>query len=125
MILFQPPEGSVLYCDYYGFKVPEMIKKRPVIVTRRHRQNRKLVTVVPISLSKPAMLQNYHIPMKEEFCREHLDGKQSWVKCDMLNVVSIDRLYQVKHKNKKRDIPKVDAIYLELVKIGIKESQDL
>jgi len=27
MISFQPPEGSVVYCDYSGFKIPEMIKK--------------------------------------------------------------------------------------------------
>jgi len=125
MIPFQPAEGSVLYCDYDGFKVPEMIKKRPVIVIRRHRQNRKLVTVVPISLTMPDILLSYHIPMKEDFCKEHLKGKQSWVKCDMVNVISIDRLREIKNHQGQRYIPQTDHIFLEKVKTAIRVSQGL
>jgi|SRR6185312_1322872 len=123
MVTFQPAEGAVLYCDYFGFKIPEMIKKRPVIIIRRHRQNRKLVTVVPISLTKPDPIQGYHIPMEKSFCIEHLQGKQSWVKCDMINVISIDRLFKIKHKSGGRYVPKVDELYLEIVKAGIRISQ--
>jgi uncharacterized protein YifN (PemK superfamily) len=49
---FQPKPRSVLYCDFTGFRVPEMTKRRPVVVLRPHKRNRKLVYVVPLSTAQ-------------------------------------------------------------------------
>ncbi|MGN7442685.1 type II toxin-antitoxin system PemK/MazF family toxin, partial [Pseudomonas lactis] len=54
-LLYQPKEGSVLICDFRGYEVPEIIKIRPVIVIRKHRTNKLLVTVVPLSTINPAI----------------------------------------------------------------------
>lgn len=48
-LLYQPKEGSVLMCDFRGYEVPEIIKVRAGIVIRKHRTNKLLVTVVPLS----------------------------------------------------------------------------
>lgn len=62
---FQPKPRSVVYCDFTGFRMPEMTKRRPVIVLRTHKRHRRLVYVVP---------------------------KEAWAKCDMVAVVSTERL---------------------------------
>lgn len=125
MINYQPPEGSVLYCDYTGFISPEMIKKRPVVVTKKHSRNSKLVTVVPISMTEPIPVLKHHIPMEVEFCKLHLKSKVSWVKCDMINVISLDRLHMVKNHQGERYIPRITPEELEKIREGIKLSQGL
>lgn len=88
---FQPKPRSVLYCDFAGFRVPEMTKKRPVVVLRAHKRNRRLVYVVPLSTSPPVPAQPYHF----YFARSpvvHAGPAEAWAKCDMVSVVSIERL---------------------------------
>ena len=37
---FNPKPGMILLCDYSGFKVPEMVKRRPaVVILPRHRSS--------------------------------------------------------------------------------------
>jgi uncharacterized protein YifN (PemK superfamily) len=63
----------VLICDYStGFKPPEMVKRRPVVVESCHHQ------LDPASLPGP------------------LSSTPTWAKCDMLATVSLDRLDRVK-----------------------------
>jgi uncharacterized protein YifN (PemK superfamily) len=126
MLLFQPKTGSVVYCDYIGFISPEMVKKRPVIVVSKHKHNPKLLTVVPISLKAPSTTQNYHVEMEEPFCNIHLGGKKSWVKCDMINVVSLERLHLVRNKQTgHRHAPHVGNEFLEKIKDAIRFAQGL
>lgn len=47
-------------CDFTGFIEPEMIKTRPVVVVKKHKSNPLLVTVVPLSATKPDPIQDYH-----------------------------------------------------------------
>lgn len=98
MITFQPKPGSVAYCDYRGFIEPEMVKKRPIIVISKHNHNAKLLLVVPISSVEPRNKFEYHIEMDPRFCQLHLSGMRSWVKCDMLNVISLGRLDLMRDK---------------------------
>jgi uncharacterized protein YifN (PemK superfamily) len=88
---FQPKPRSVVYCDFTGFRVPEMTKRRPVIVVRAHKRNRKLVYVVPLSTTPPVPPQAFHYRFA---CSpvEHDEPKCAWAKCDMVAVVSIERL---------------------------------
>jgi uncharacterized protein YifN (PemK superfamily) len=88
---FQPKPRSVVYCDFTGFRMPEMTKRRPVIVLRAHKRNRRLVYVVPLSTSPPDPPQPYHY----RFARSpvvHTVPTEAWAKCDMVAVVSTERL---------------------------------
>lgn len=58
---YQPKEATVLMCDFSGFQVPEMIKVRPVVVLRKHSQNRQLVTIVPLSTTAPDHMTGHHV----------------------------------------------------------------
>lgn len=86
---YSPKEASVLICDFDGFKEPEMIKKRPVVVLRKHKHNGQLVTVVPLSTTEPEKLAAYHVELP---CYLPGDKDICWAKCDMVYTVSIARL---------------------------------
>ena len=87
--------GDILICDYNtGFIVPEMVKRRPVVViSPRLRRRNGLCTVVPLSTTQPDSEERYH-------CRIILspalpapwDSTVVWVKADMLATVSFKRL---------------------------------
>jgi uncharacterized protein YifN (PemK superfamily) len=88
---FQPKPRSVMYCDFTGFRIPEMTKRRPVVVLRAHKRNRKLVYVIPLSTTPPRPAQPYHFHFA---CSPVTRDRpvEAWAKCDMLAVVSTDRL---------------------------------
>jgi len=119
MLKFQPKVGSVIYCDYVGFIAPEMIKKRPVIVISKHKHHSKLLAVVPISTVLPDKIFDYHIEMDPQFCTLYLSGDKCWVKCDMFNVVSLERLHLV--RDKKSGLRHAPNVGPELI-IKIKEA---
>ena len=88
---FQPKPRSIVICDFTGFKEPEIIKRRPVVVLAVHKRNSKLVTVVPLSTTAPDQIEAHHYRLKQN----PIPGEQAtevWAKCDMLAVVSIERL---------------------------------
>lgn len=88
MLKFQPKPGTIVMCDFStGFIVPEMVKKRPVVVVRKSKTNPKLVTIVPISQTEPEEITEVHVEIISP-----LDRKKAWIKCDMITTVSIDRL---------------------------------
>jgi len=93
-ILFHPDAGTVLICDFAGFKVPEIVKRRPVIVVSpRFKRRDQLCTVVPLSTTAPRWPQEYN-------CRIEFDpplpapyaASDMWVKGDMLCTVAFERL---------------------------------
>ncbi|MFK5216451.1 type II toxin-antitoxin system PemK/MazF family toxin [Glaesserella parasuis] len=53
---YQPKEKAVVMCDFSGFIAPEMVKTRPVVVISKHKKNSELVTIVPLSTTKPEPL---------------------------------------------------------------------
>jgi uncharacterized protein YifN (PemK superfamily) len=94
-ITFHPQHGQLLYCDFSGFKVPEMVKSRPVVVlSRKHKQ---LCTVVPLSGTEPVPQEACHHPMLPGSLPEYLDRKgQWWAKCDCVTTVAFSRLDRIK-----------------------------
>lgn len=89
--------GTVLLCDYAGFKVPEMIKKRPaIIVSPRLRHRDYLCTVVPLSSEPPVHEQVYHhiIEFDPPLPKPWSDGRH-WVKADMVATVGFHRLHLI------------------------------
>jgi mRNA interferase MazF len=92
---FHPSPGTLLVCDYTtGFRAPEMVKRRPVVVISprlRHRNN--LVAVIPLSTTAPPSILPYHAciqlarPLPKPF-----DTPVMWAKTDMIATVGFDRL---------------------------------
>jgi len=90
-----PSIGSILTCDFdQGFKAPEMVKNRPVVVVSPQISWRPgLCTVVGLSLTPPNPTRPYH-------CTLSLDpplpppwsAQDVWVKGDMITAVGFHRL---------------------------------
>ena len=93
-ITFHPKRGTVLICDFgTGFKAPEMVKKRPVVVSRKHRE---LVTVVPLSTTEPVPVEKCHHELLDASLPLPLRGKRMWAKCDLVTTVGFWRLDRVR-----------------------------
>ena len=90
--------GIVLMCDFSGFRVPEMVKTRMVVVLsprrRRTGRGKVLYTVVPLSTVEPGQIEPYHHRMDPQSLpvSQRSPDKDSWAKCDMVNTVSSERL---------------------------------
>ena len=93
-INYHPGQGTILLCDYQGSKTPEMNKRRPVIVLCNQIHARpNLCTVVPLSTTPPTSMMPYHFKL---FTNPPLPSPYNsefhWVKADMINAVSFQRL---------------------------------
>lgn len=98
-LTFHPNPGMVLTCKYEpGFRIPEMVKTRPVVViTPRLRNRDNLCTVVPLSTSEPSTVCDYHCLVELGFeLPEPWGGDKAWVKADMLATVGFHRLDLIK-----------------------------
>lgn len=90
-----PKAGTVILCDFAGgFREPEMVKRRPVVVVSpRIRARPGLCTVVALSRTEPRPVMPYHarIDLRPELPAPWTnDG--IWVKGDMINAVGFHRL---------------------------------
>lgn len=102
-LTFYPTPGLVLMCDFStGFREPEMVKKRPVVVVsakfQRTRPENSICTVVPISTAAPHPPERWHHKLATESVPPPLrnDGEESWAKCDMVVSVAFNRLDKVR-----------------------------
>lgn len=83
-------------CDFSeGFRAPEMVKRRPVLVLSpafKHRN--QLVTVVPLSTTPPEPVCAYHyqLPPKSLPMVSFFQRSTTWVKADMIYTVGFHRL---------------------------------
>lgn len=120
MLQYQPKEGSIVKCDFTGFRVPEIVKTRPVIVISSHKANSKLVTVVPISATAPTKIEYYHPEFDleiEKNLEPYLSNCKRWFKCDLVYVLSIERMDRYKNRHTgKRDTPQVSQRTLKSIK---------
>lgn len=89
-----PRRGEVLVCNFdSGFRAPEMVKKRPVVVLSvRESHSRRLCTVVPFSTTAPTPAMAWHHPLPHVVVPGLLAQAPIWAKCDMLATVSFERL---------------------------------
>jgi uncharacterized protein YifN (PemK superfamily) len=123
-MLYQPRPGNVVMCDYRGFVVPEMVKVRPVVVIARNRKNRRLVTVVPLSTTRPDSLEGHHHPM----ANNPLPGREDvscWAKCDMVTTVSLGRLDRYKVGRGQYAVPMLPAGEFEAIRRSVANALDL
>lgn len=89
-----PAIGSIVTCDFTGFRAPEMVKRRPVVVLSPKMRGREaLCTVVPLSTTAPAPVQPYHSQIDiHPALPDRWESAGVWIKGDMLYTVGLDRL---------------------------------
>jgi uncharacterized protein YifN (PemK superfamily) len=90
-----PRIGTVLLCDFdQGFRVPEMVKRRPVIVISPKISVRSgLCTVVALSMEPPNPKMPYHCQITlDPPLPEPWGDTARWVKGDMVCAVGFHRL---------------------------------
>jgi mRNA interferase MazF len=95
---FHPAPGTILFCNYAGFRKPEMIKRRPVIIVspRSRRAASGCVLVVPLSTTSPNPIQPYHCEVTLAPPLPDRMVSRCWAKCDMINAVGFWRLELIK-----------------------------
>lgn len=92
-LLFHPKAGDVLICDFRGYIVPEIVKRRPVVIVgRKSFQRPGLVTVVPLSSTKPTPELPYHYKFTTSPVPNAPPGMVCWAKCDLSATVALERL---------------------------------
>ena len=119
-IRFYPRAGQILVCDFSGFKVPEMVKPRPIIVVSPRLPYRsEIVTVVPLSTTASIhnlpfvvrLSRNYH-PLED-------DNLPVWAKCDMVMNIARWRLDGFKVGRREWETPLATGDDLTAVRNGV------
>lgn len=95
-LTFHPKIGYILMCDFSkGFKEPEMVKERPVIVIATGGRSRSnLVTIACLSTVEPDPILDHHCFVENKYLPKNslFQGKDSWLKGDMIYAVGFHRL---------------------------------
>lgn len=118
---YHPDLGEALWCNYTGIE-PEMTKRRiVVVVVPKASQRFRLTTVVALSATRPEIIKPWHVKLERD---PYPKGTASevWAKCDMLNVVSFDRLggYHFRWDGgRKYQKMRVSASELDAIREGI------
>lgn len=97
-LTFHPGPGAIVICDFStGFRPPEMVKLRPVVVISPRRRTTQLATVVPLSSTAPVPVEPWHYRLPPGVYPPARGP--IWAKCDMVATVSLDRLDRVRVKS--------------------------
>ncbi|MFC1533580.1 type II toxin-antitoxin system PemK/MazF family toxin [Thermodesulfobacteriota bacterium] len=93
---YHPNIGTIVICDFKGFKQPEMTKRRPAVVISpklKERDNR-VCTIVACSTVEPNPIANFHckIDINPPLPKPYNSPFQ-WIKGDMIMAVSVERLF--------------------------------
>jgi uncharacterized protein YifN (PemK superfamily) len=121
---FQPKPRTVVICDFAGYVAPEMVKTRPVVIIARHKNNRKLVTIVPLSTTKPNHIADHH----HELSINPLPDKphtSCWAKCDMVATVSLERLDRYQVGRNQFVTPEISAADFYAIRAGVASALNL
>lgn len=107
-IRFHPRAGQVLVCDFFGFKEPEMVKPRPVIVVSPRLPHRNgIVAIVPISLTEPRHSLPYCFRLSKNYRPDEADDLPSWAKADMIMNLGLHRLNGFKVGRRQWEYPQL------------------
>jgi uncharacterized protein YifN (PemK superfamily) len=100
-LTFHPGVGAIVICDFStGFRPPEMVKLRPVVIISPRRRRALTVTVVPLSSSMPEIVEPWHYPIAPGV---YPPARGSlWAKADMVTTVALDRLDRVMTRDSNR-----------------------
>ena len=94
-LTFHPEAGTILICDFStGFRPPEMVKVRPVVIISPRRRSSQLATVVPLSSVEPNPVAPWHWLVPEGLYPSARGPM--WAKGDVVITVALGRLDRVK-----------------------------
>jgi len=90
-IVYAPPVGTFLICDFRDTVAPEICKRRPVVLIAHN--SRGLCTVIPCSTTEPLVIEPWHylVHTKNPLPRP-FNAPSFWIKGDLIFVASFDRL---------------------------------
>lgn len=124
-LLYHPHKGSVVMCDFSGNIIPEIVKRRPVVViTPRLPYRSGLVTVVPLSTTPPEYNVDYVVKLSEYYGNDPFHPQQ-YAKCDLVCSVSLKRLDRIKVGYRKYISPQMSESDLNNVLLGVKKALGL
>lgn len=94
-IRYQNYRGQLFLCDFTGYKIPEIVKRRPVIaISPPWSHQTTLATIVPLSTTKPDVMRPYHFFIEDvPKMLPPFDKGFAWAKCDLIYTVSYERLF--------------------------------
>lgn len=116
-ISWQPSPGQILICHFgLGFRSPEMVKTRPVVViSPKVNPWTRLCVVVPISSRAPEPVLHHHYRLPDGIVPGE-KYKEAWIKGDTLMAVSCHRLDRIKVGFRNYVAPMVPAEVLKEVR---------
>lgn len=116
-----PKAGMVLHCDFRGYILPEIVKRRPVVIVSPNHLNRPgLFTVVPLSTTAPSPVCPYHYRLKGN----PIPGEAAvvWAKCDLVASVCLERLDRIKIARGTYQIGYVSMDQVREIRLGVASS---
>ena len=117
---FHPRAGQVLVCDFTGFKEPEMVKVRPVIVISPRLPYRSdIAAIVPISLTAPRHNLPFCYRLSKNYHPNEDDGLPCWAKADLVLNIGTYRLSGFKVGRRKYEFPQLTAEDLISVRYAV------
>lgn len=88
-----PRAGQIYVCDFSGFKEPEMVKKRPVIIiSPRLAFRSEIAAIVPISLTAPRQELPFCYRLSKNYHPDEPDDLPCWAKADLVMNIGLYRL---------------------------------
>lgn len=114
---FEPEPGQLLMCNFsLGFREPEIVKTRPVLViSPKYHEKRGIVTVVPISSQPPHTVRPHHLKLPAGTVPGK-KYKQAWIKGDLIQTVALHRLDRFKIGRRTYLAPFIDSDLLRAVR---------
>ena len=103
---FHPRAGQIFVCDFSGFREPEMVKPRPVIIiSPRLPYRSEIVAIVPVSTTAPRHNLPFCYRLSKNYHPKEPDELPCWAKADMLLNIGIYRLSAFKVGRRKYEYP--------------------
>mgnify|MGYP000636856461 CR=1 FL=1 len=117
---FYPRAGQIFVGDFTDLAVPEITKKRPIIViSPRLPYRSELVAVVPISTRPPV----HDLPFVHKLSRNYTPwgdaDLESWAKCDLVMNIALRRLSAFKIGRRNYTYPTLDPEELKAVRRAV------
>lgn len=100
-----PKVREIFWCDFQtDAQLPELWKRRPVVVASFRQTLHSAVTVIPCS-SLEQDQNKWSVKLSIS-----IDGKASWAICDKLTTVAVSRLSADKHGIKRLEEPEFQSL---------------
>lgn len=117
---FYPRAGQIFVGDFTDLKVPEITKKRPVIIISPKLPYRsELAAIVPISTTAPRHSLPFVYKLSRNYTPWGAETDECWAKCDLVMTISLGRLSAFKVDRRKYVYPNLTPEDLAAVRRAV------